>query len=111
MKAIRSLDGISTALLIGGSAASALMTFGNVDKKDFGKQKPAVIGFYGLVAMAASYKALRTITKTREEERLDKIVRVYNKADTYQRRANAYLKAADVFLRRRLKSLKRAGSS
>ena len=110
MKALQMLDNTTSGILVTGAiASSAINMSGKADTKKLKQdQKLAMQIFYGVVGAASIYKAIRAMTPTKEEKRLQKFARLYNQAESYQRRAMIYRKAAGTFLNRNLNSLKKA---
>jgi hypothetical protein len=109
MKAVRQIDKIAYGVLLAG-VINSVMT--GLLRKNPGKSKSRCKSsgaqfYHGLIGAATAYKIFRDLgPKTKEEQRLIKLARLYNQAEVYQRRATAYRNVAERILRKNLKNLK-----
>lgn len=102
-KTVRTLDATMSGILLVGSMGSSLAGFlgPRAMHKIIDRNKKALRFYHVLFGLASAYRIARSLgPKTKEEQRLAKIARLYDKADCYGHRMRLYRRAAEVFLSR-----------
>src|SRR5689334_17879794 len=109
MKAIRHIVSVPAGILLVAAVNSSLTGLAKVSPigKATGKNKTARRAYYGLLGAATAYRFVRSLgPKTKEEQRAERVAHLFDQAETYQKRASVYRRAADAFLRKRFQGLK-----
>lgn len=112
-KVVSTIDAVAYGVVLIGALNSVMASMHAEPNAKKDNRKDIMNGTYaGLIGAAGLYKLIRSFAfKTREEKRLEQIAQYVDTAEGYRRRARLYYRAADLFLRRRLSSLKSATSS
>jgi uncharacterized membrane protein YuzA (DUF378 family) len=114
MKLINRIDAIATGILLTGALNSSVtgLTKTSVASRLTGRNRQAMKLYYGIIGAATTYKAIRLLTpKTKTERRVERIAQVYDQAETYNRRAQAYQRAAQTILAHSLRALRSKATS
>jgi hypothetical protein len=110
MKAIPKIDRAADTMLVAGALGSALtgLLRNSTMRKHGGRKSAGTKLYLGILSAATAYKLIRTLgPKTKEEQRLIKVAKLYDKANSYQQRASLYRSIAEKLFQRQAKQLKR----
>jgi hypothetical protein len=115
MRVIKTIDKLSLGIMLIGAVSSLaggvrqLTDGADPDSKDKPQINPLAGVLYGGLAIATIYRIGRMLApKTKEEQRLERVTELYDKADGLSRRALLYRKAAETSLKHQIDHVKAA---